>query len=86
MSMVLFIDEVAIGYYRSYWEKGYGMIERVIRLEGELMSVDTRLALAEQNSRQLHRKLDTLFYWMLAGFGGLYASIAVLFAKVSNWM
>ena len=50
------------------------------------MIVDTKLAPAEQNSRQLHRKLDTLFYWMLAGFGGLYASVAVLFAKASNWI
>jgi hypothetical protein len=62
------------------------MIERVIRLEGALMSVDTKLALAEQNSRQLHRKLDTVFYWMLAGFGGLYASIAGLLAKGFNWI
>ncbi len=50
------------------------------------MSVDTKLALAEQNSRQLHRKLDTVFYWMLAGFGGLYASIAGLLAKGFNWI
>ena len=50
------------------------------------MGVDTRLALAEQDSRALHKKIDTLFYWMLAGFGGLYASIAGLLAKGFNWI
>ncbi len=50
------------------------------------MSVDTRLTLAEQNSRALHKKLDTLFYSMLAAFGGLYAGIAGLLAKGFNWI
>ncbi len=50
------------------------------------MSVDTRLALAEQNSRALHKKIDTLFYSMLAAFGGLYAGIAGLLAKGFNWI
>ena len=62
------------------------MIERVIRFEEKIMSVDTRLALAEQDSRALHKKIDTLFYSMLAAFGGLYASIAGLIAKGFNWI
>jgi len=62
------------------------MIERVNRLEEKIMSVDTRLTLAEQNSRALHKKLDTLFYSMLAAFGGLYAGIAGLLAKGFNWI
>ena len=62
------------------------MFERLIRQEEKLMGVDTRLALAEQDSRALHKKIDPLFYWMLAGFGGLYASIAGLLAKGFNWI
>jgi hypothetical protein len=65
------------------------MIERVIRLEEKIMSVDTRLALTEQDLRALHKKIDTHFYWMLAAFGGLYASMAGLLAKgdvkVDSW-
>ena len=62
------------------------MIERVVRLEEKLMGVDTRLALAEQDSRAMHKKMDTHFYWMLAAFGGLFASIAGLLAKGFNWI
>lgn len=62
------------------------MFERVIRLEEKIMSVDARLALAEQDSRAMHRKMDMHFYWMLAAFGGLYASMAGLLAKGFNWI
>lgn len=62
------------------------MFERVIRLEEKIMSVDRRLALAAQDSRAMHKKMDTYFYWMLAAFGGLYASIAGLIAKGFNWI
>ena len=50
------------------------------------MSIDSRLALAEQDSRALSKKIDTLFYWLLAAFGGLFASIAGLLAKGFNWI
>lgn len=62
------------------------MFERVIRLEEKIMSIDTRLALAEQDSRALHKKMDTHFYWVLAAFGGLFASIAGLLAIGFNWI
>lgn len=50
------------------------------------MGVDARLVLAEQDSRAMHKKMDTHFYWMLAAFGGLFASIAGLLAKGFNWI
>lgn len=50
------------------------------------MSAETRLALTEQDSRARHRKMDIHFYWMLAAFFGLFASIAGLLAKGFNWI
>jgi len=62
------------------------MFERVIRLEEKTMSLDSRVSLADQDSRALSQKMDTHFYWMLAALGGVLVSISGLLIKGFNWL
>ena len=60
---------------------GMELTERVIRVEEKLSGVDKRLALVEKDLRDLGKKMDAHFYWVLAAFAGM----AVLMAKGFKW-
>ena len=56
--------------------------ERVIRMEESLKGVDTRLGLVEKDLRELVKKIDGNFLWLLAAMAGL----AGLLAKGFKWI
>lgn len=60
---------------------GMDMTERVTRVEENLKSLDARVGLVERDLRDLSKKIDTHFYWVLAAFAGL----ATLMAKGFKW-
>lgn len=61
---------------------GMELNERVIRMEEKVSAVDARLGLVEKDVRDLGKKMDTHFYWVLAAFVGL----AGLMAKGFHWL
>lgn len=60
---------------------GMEITERVIRVEEKLSGIDKRLDLVEKDLRDLSKKMDAHFYWVLAAFAGM----AVLMAKGFKW-
>lgn len=60
---------------------GMELTERVIRVEEKLSGLDKRLELVEKDLRDLVKKIDTHFYWLLAAMVGLGS----LMAKGFKW-
>lgn len=60
---------------------GMDMTERIVRVEENVKALDTRLGLVERDLRDLGKKLDAHFYWILAAMVGL----AGLMAKGFHW-
>jgi len=58
------------------------LTERVSKMEEKLSGFDTRLALVETDLRDIVKKIDAHFYWMLAAMAGL----AGLIAKGFHWI
>ena len=55
---------------------GMELTERVIRVEEKLSGLDKRLELVEKDLRDLGKKLDTHFLWLLAALAGLAGMVA----------
>lgn len=63
------------------YDDGMELTERVIRVEEKVSGMDKRLELVEKDLRDLGKKMDAHFYWMLAAFAGM----ATLMAKGFHW-
>ena len=63
------------------YDGGMELTERVSKMEEKLSGFDARLGLVESDLRDLGKKIDAHFYWMLAAMFGL----AGLMAKGFHW-